>query len=324
MQHPALARVIVVDNASSDGTPDMVERDFPWVSLYRAHDNLGPCVARNAAAAAAEEPVLWFLDSDTEVLGQDGAARLYAALTADYGTVAAGGEAILGIGGHVIGVKRLRISPSAVIQGDLVIGSDPERSDCRVIASCNLMVLRRDFLKSGGFDPFYFFFYEDMDLTYRLHAAGGRLVALSPMPILHHYSEAVRIRRVWLEARNRMYFCLKNFSLGQIALLPLYDLAFLVRVDNFRRLVRRSRRSGAAANLVTLSTGPACGGQKAALLRAGMLGFRFAVLIALGYVALPVVLRSALAARFGGEARAPEATIAGLCNGQLVTSPGQA
>ncbi len=295
-QRPALARVVVVDNGSTDESLAMLRAEFLWVELVAAGANLGPCVARNIGAARAQEPLLWFLDSDTTVPEADGAARLHALFAADPELAAAGGEALVDANGHSIGVKRLRCGPSGIIQGDRIIGAAPAVAECPVIASCNLMLRARDFARAGGFDPYYFFFYEDMDLTWRLHALGRRQVVLSPMPVLHHYSENVRIKRVWQHARNRMYFCLKHMPWQRLMLMPLTDLGFVFQLENLRRLRTRARQADAAASAVAATPMQAAPAGSAAR-RAVALLAKMAAIVTLGYVALPVVLGPALRAR---------------------------
>lgn len=60
--------VIVFDNASSDGTPDMVEREFPAVRLVRSPRNLGFAQANNRAANLATGEYLLFLNPDTVIV----------------------------------------------------------------------------------------------------------------------------------------------------------------------------------------------------------------------------------------------------------------
>jgi len=54
----------VVDNVSSDGSPEMVERDFPWVQLRRSDVNLGFAAANNAAFREAKGSYIVLLNSD--------------------------------------------------------------------------------------------------------------------------------------------------------------------------------------------------------------------------------------------------------------------
>lgn len=292
-QAPALARVVVVDNGSQDDTIDAVLTQFPWVELYAAESNLGPCIARNAGVARSHEDLVWFLDSDTEIPDSDGAARLTALFDRPE-IVAVGGEAVLDTNGRIAGVKRLRLTANAMVQGDTIL-PDTTVSPCRVIASCNLMMRRGVFDRLGGFDPFYFFFYEDMDLTFRASRL-GTLLALSPMPVIHRFSEKMRINSLWMVSRNRMYFTLKNLPLWRALLLPVLDLATIVRIDSLRRLLRRSRQGPAAVSSVTIDNVPS-GSSGAALRRGAAMALELIAKLAITYAALPFVLRPALASR---------------------------
>jgi GT2 family glycosyltransferase len=294
-QHPGIGQVTVFDNASSDGTDEMVRTEYPWVRLVTSPENLGACVARNEAARGSTEALIWFLDSDTEVVELDGGGRM-AALFDGSDVAAVGGEAVVTARGRVIGVKRLRLTPNALVQGDLILADEPEVSHCDVIASCNLMVRRSDFEAASGFDPFYFFFYEDMDLTWRLSNKGRTLLALSSMPVIHRYSDSARIRRIWPESRNRTYFIIKNFGWARLLILPALDVAQMIRTDSILRLLRRAAKSSDAMSLVTVrdagATQPRGAAQRAARLIARMLGR-----LLLTYAAVPFVLGPALKAR---------------------------
>lgn len=59
--------VHVVDNASVDGTPEMVELDFPEIVLHRLDRNAGFCVANNRVLGATTAPWVLLLNPDTEV-----------------------------------------------------------------------------------------------------------------------------------------------------------------------------------------------------------------------------------------------------------------
>ncbi len=294
---PAVARVLVVDNGSTDGTADMVRAEHAWAELHPKHTNLGACISRNEAASFVSEPFLWFLDSDTEVMEPRAAAKLVA-LFDRKGTDAVGGEAMLDATGAIVGTKSLHLAPNAVVLGDRK-GQPDGVSVCGVIASCNLMIRRATFERLGGFDPFYRFFYEDIDLTWRVAAAGGKLVTLAPMPVAHRYSEVARIEALWPESRNRMYFIVKNLAWWRLLVLPLLDVGTVCRPESLSRFIRRARQRGGAISLVTQ---PSLGDQSmnAVSVRRGLrLAGRMVAKLLLAYVALPVVLGPALAARWG-------------------------
>lgn len=308
-QQPGVGRVTVFDNASSDGTNDMVRTDYPWVTLLASAENLGACVARNEAARTSTEALLWFLDSDTEIVEADGAIRM-ATLFGSGHVAAVGGEAVITGRGRVIGVKRLRLTSNALVQGDLILANEPELSPCDVIASCNLMVRRSDFEAASGFDPFYFFFYEDMDLTWRLATKGRTLLALSTMPVVHRYANAARNRSIWPESRNRTYFIIKNFGWARLLILPALDVAQMLRADSILRLMRRAAKSADAVSLVTVQESGATPAQGTARRAFGLVARMLGRLL-LTYAAVPFVLVPALKARsrLGPQDRVGAATL---------------
>src|SRR5271154_679767 len=59
--------VIVFDNNSADGSPDMVEGDFPWVRLIRSSSNIGFTGGQNFCVEARKAPHALLLNSDTIV-----------------------------------------------------------------------------------------------------------------------------------------------------------------------------------------------------------------------------------------------------------------
>ena len=66
-EESAAWNMVVVDNASQDGSPDMVRSGFPGISLVASSTNLGFSGGNNLGAADAQEPYLLFLNSDTIV-----------------------------------------------------------------------------------------------------------------------------------------------------------------------------------------------------------------------------------------------------------------
>ena len=62
-----LVEVIVVDNASADGTPDLVRRDFPWARVVAGNENLGYSKGVNVGIREARTRYLFILNPDTVV-----------------------------------------------------------------------------------------------------------------------------------------------------------------------------------------------------------------------------------------------------------------
>lgn len=85
-----LAKVVVVDNGSDDGSATMVTSEFPEVVLVEAGENLGFARANNVGAEQAETPLVLFLNSDA--YADPGAIGKLACAFADETVVAAGGR----------------------------------------------------------------------------------------------------------------------------------------------------------------------------------------------------------------------------------------
>jgi len=64
---PQNCEILVVDNASTDETPRMVKRDFPWVRLLAQRENLGFARANNLGASSTDAEYLMILNPDTRV-----------------------------------------------------------------------------------------------------------------------------------------------------------------------------------------------------------------------------------------------------------------
>jgi GT2 family glycosyltransferase len=208
------AEVILVDNASRDETPMLLDR-IRGAMVIRNGDNRGFPVAVNQAAAAARGEFLLLLNNDTEVLGDSvGAAARF--LTANRDAGAVGGRIILLNGtlqeagcaiwreGHVYQHGR-GDSPSAA---EYLFQRDVD-----YCSAAFLMTPRELFHQMGGLDtafsPGYF---EDVDYCIRLWRAGWRVVYLPDIALLH-FESASSTNRQSLSAlyrRNHLYFTQKH------------------------------------------------------------------------------------------------------------------
>lgn len=187
-QHTDVAHeTIVVDNASPDGTADLIAEHFPTVRLVRNSHNAGFGAANNQAAALAQGRYLALVNSDAiappgwfgplrAALDEDGAGAAVPALLHPDGTMQNAGAVIAADG-------------SVIALGD---GDDPDAPQWnfrRAIdfgAAAFLLIERRLFLESGGFDEvFETAYFEDVDLGLRLLERGLRTVYV-PGPRVEH------------------------------------------------------------------------------------------------------------------------------------------
>ncbi|WP_017613852.1 glycosyltransferase family 2 protein [Nocardiopsis salina] len=190
--------VVVVDNASGDGTADVVRASYPEVTLVRNPSNTG-CAARNLGVAHTSTPYVAFCDDDSWWTGDslEAAADAFEAHPR-LGLVAA---AVL-VGGEE------RADP---VNAELIDSPLPPAEDLpgpRVLGflACACVVRRTAFDEAGGFEPLLFFGGEEALLAQDLAARGWGLCHLSRIHAHHHPSQA-RPPSEWrrtLEERNAL------------------------------------------------------------------------------------------------------------------------
>ena len=302
-QEPPL-EVVVVENGGGDGSVEMVREAFPETLLISQGRNLGTSLTRNLGVLAARGEYLWFLDDDTEVTDPGLAARLAECCAADATLGGIGGEALLDGDGRIVGVKRLRLLANGMIRGehlsDLAAG---ELMEADTLATCSLFTPRAAFEAVGGFDPLFPFYREDMDLSWRLRAAGFRLAVMGRLPVIHHFDEAGRGVRLFTPQRYRTLYAVKNFPWWRVALLPLLDLAYLLSPGSLGRLLHFGRRGGGARAATAAEGGGLGAGRLArALLKGAATALSLAASYPLALSGLPAALRQRFAPRSGLEA----------------------
>ncbi len=156
---------IVVDDGSTDGSGDFVEKNFPGVRLIRLEPG-GLSRARNAGAAAAQGEVLAFTDDDCEP-DQDWIARLRPMF--QQGRYAAAGGPNLPPKPRTWQEAVVRAAPGAPSH---VMLDDVEAEH---LPGCNLAVTKAAFHAISGFDPQFHTAGDDVDFCWRLRDAGLRL-----------------------------------------------------------------------------------------------------------------------------------------------------
>ena len=175
-------RLVVIDNGSTDGTPELFGH-FPYpypLTFARSPANDGVIAALNRAWRLADTEVLCFLHNDTELCEPVWLARLLGALA----------EPGAGLAG-VYGAKRLRADGRAV--GRTIVSSllpaptvrAPWEDVAFVDSVC--MCLRRDLMETlGGFDEGYGFYHgHDRDLSLAVLELGRRCLVVHA-PLRHH------------------------------------------------------------------------------------------------------------------------------------------
>jgi N-acetylglucosaminyl-diphospho-decaprenol L-rhamnosyltransferase len=169
------AEVIVVDNASGDDTPAAVRAISPGTRVIESAENLGFGLACNAGAEAATGSHVLFLNPDAVVTSVD-AQELDRVLSAHpFGLVAPEfeGESDRRRRENSWRAEYFSHTFEALRpQGWRLRDRRYREKDVAWVSGGMLLASREEFLELGGFDPRFFLYYEDRDLSHRYRSAG--------------------------------------------------------------------------------------------------------------------------------------------------------
>jgi hypothetical protein len=177
--------VVVVDNASSDGTAELVRRAFPEVDLVEAGTNVGFARATNLAIRRGSAPYVLALNPDTEV--HAGTFERLLAIMEERPEIAVAGcrlvledgsldhaarrsfPTLLGALAHFTGVGRSDSAPAALAQ---YRAPHVEGGPVDAVNGAFMLMRRAALDQVGLFDEDYWMYFEDLDLSRRLQTAG--------------------------------------------------------------------------------------------------------------------------------------------------------
>ena len=211
------AEVWVVDNASADGSAEMVAREFPGVRLVASLENIGFGPAVNHVARATRTP--WVAPANADVALESGALdALLAAGERHPGAGAIAPRLVRPDGSTQHSVHpfptlaftaafNLGITSWGARTRDrfMLEGSwDPERARAVDWALGAFLIVRREaWERIGGFDEEQWMYAEDLDLGWRLHRA-GRPTRYEPSARVCHHESAATTQR-WGDERTERW-----------------------------------------------------------------------------------------------------------------------
>lgn len=223
--------VIVVDNASSDGSRNWIAGAFPAVRLIENPANEGFSKANNLGARESRGEFLLFLNTDT-VVPSGALDGLLAKLKSDLSLGAAGPTLVHGPRSYQVSFGR-KVNFAAQLWQKLVLNpyhKIRQRSGgkSRVVgwlsAAC-LLCRRTAFEQAGGFDERFFLYFEDIDLCLRWRRAGWKMVHVPAVRVFHEggATTAPRAAASRFEYRkSQLYFYEKHNSRVSSRFLRLY------------------------------------------------------------------------------------------------------
>jgi N-acetylglucosaminyl-diphospho-decaprenol L-rhamnosyltransferase len=199
---------IVVDNASADGSAEMVRAEFPWVKLIEPHANLGFGRANNLAYQNSTGRWILLLNPDTVVL--DKAIEKLLNFADQHPQAAAVGGRTLKKDGQTLERSCCWGSPGLwplfckslglhiIFKNSALFNREAmdywQRDSVRevgVITGCCLMIRRAVYEQTGGFDDHFFMYAEETDLCWRMKEK-GKLLLCPQAQIIHLVGEAAK------------------------------------------------------------------------------------------------------------------------------------
>jgi len=215
------AEIILIDNASCDGSPQKVVNLYPQVHLVRNEKNLGFSAANNIGIRMSRGRNVLILNDDTE-LRPGALGLLIRALDADPRLAAVGPKFLNPDGSFQPGYTRKRFPHLGVTilefaRANSILEKIPATRDL-VSTDCDgehggdvaqlggaCLLARREALDAiGHFDEKFYFYFEDTDLCYRLKKAGWHLLYCPEAQVTHHGSQSFnKLRR---SQKTALYF----------------------------------------------------------------------------------------------------------------------
>jgi len=257
------AEVWVVDNASSDGSADMVRAEFPDVHLIANRDNKGFARANNQALAQATGRYLLLLNSDCKVL--DGAISALARFLDEHPQAGIAGCRLLNADGTVqrsawrafptlasVVIGGLWLDKLPVIKGKLAREERELAQTQKPVPVAHLLgaclLVRRGAMDAAGLlDDTYFMYLEETDWCRRIAAQNFSVWYVPSHAIIHYGQQSAALApdkatADWCRSMCRFY---RQTYAPKAATMALLKAAIGASVT-LRFLVARARRKGAS------------------------------------------------------------------------------
>jgi GT2 family glycosyltransferase len=255
------AEILVVDNASQDGSITYLQPKFSSIKFIENTTNIGFGKANNQALVLAKGRFILFLNPDT-IIAEDSLQKAIDLLEADKKVGACGIQMLDGGGRFLPESKRafpnLRpalfkliglsaLFPTSAYFNTYALGHLPANQNhpVAVLAGAFMMVKREVLDKTGAFDEQFFMYGEDIDLSYRIEKAGYKNYYLGETCILHFKGESTlkgSLNYVQLFYSAMIIFVKKHYtSSGSKVFSSLLQVAIVLRAlaSVFYRLIMR-------------------------------------------------------------------------------------
>lgn len=223
--------LFVVDNASADGSADMVAAEFPWATLIRSESNRGYAYANNLGLRRAAGSYLLLLNPDT-VLPPDALQQMVEYMDAHPEAGIAGPKLVRQDGSLDLACRRSFPSPEVSFYRMLGLSKlfprssrfgrynltylNPDRpAEVDSVVGAFMIVRSEAVSQVGMLDESFFMYGEDLDWAFRIKSRGWKVLYNPAVVVLHYKGESSRRhpRKAILEFYRAMHlFYRKHYA----------------------------------------------------------------------------------------------------------------
>ena len=214
--------ILLIDNASTDGSIELIQREFPQVKVLKNSENLGFARGQNQGINFAKEngyELVWILNNDTNVdpdalgllvgeVDRDAKVCMVSPIIIDDDT-----RQGLQFCGCSIDAENFKFDHFKTV--DEAINSQNLNADCFCIWGTAILARTTIISKLGGFDDKFFAYYEDLDLSVRV-IKNGYLNKVVPDAIVRHggvnHADQRPPHYSYFNTRNRFIFWVNHVS----------------------------------------------------------------------------------------------------------------
>lgn len=200
--------IIIVDNASEDGSIEIIKSKFPDVKLIENKKNVGFGSANNQALKIAEGKYFLLINPDT-IVKEDTLEKMIELMDADPSIGAAGCKVLNPDGTlqlacrrsfpgpwtsftKVVGLSKLFPNSKIFAKYNLTYLDENNSYEVDALSGAFMMIRKSVYDQIGGFDQQFFMYGEDLDLCYRIQKAGYKVYYFHETEIIHYKGESTK------------------------------------------------------------------------------------------------------------------------------------
>jgi N-acetylglucosaminyl-diphospho-decaprenol L-rhamnosyltransferase len=236
-------QLIVVDNASSDGSVQMLQQEYPRVEIIANQRNLGFTAGNNQGISLGDGRYVLLLNPDTEVV-EDALSQMVSHMDENPRVGALGPQLLYPDGAVQSSRRRFPGLDTAFLEGTflqpwlpssgilrkyyVLDRADDETQEVDWLVGACLLIRRAALEEVGSLDERFFMYSEEMDWCYRATTRGWKVVYLPTARVMHHEGKSseqvLPVRHVQFQ-RSKVLFFKKHRGGWRAEALRLYLLA---------------------------------------------------------------------------------------------------